>query len=159
MSEVPCASWKTCDVRRSWTEFKTAETLIANNNPSDSLMRVCEKESNEVLCLEEVRCAGQAEGAGRRVCVCVCVQLLTVSSCRPSVHLPHGKFGGERSLMPRNAVLPGARCTNTTPLFSLQTVSPDGSAVVDAPHTEFHSDVVPVLGTASWGEGGVEEWR
>ena len=61
--------------------------------------------------------------------------------------------------MPRNAVLPGARCTNTTPLFSLQTVSPDGSAVVDAPHTEFHSDVAPVLGTASWGEGGVEEWR
>jgi len=53
-------------------------------------MEVLEKLSKGALCSQEVRSYGQAEGAGRRVCVCVCVQLLTVSSCRPSVLRPPG---------------------------------------------------------------------
>ena len=40
-----------------------------NNNPSNSLMRVFEKLSKEALCSQEVRSYGQAEGAGRRMCV------------------------------------------------------------------------------------------
>jgi hypothetical protein len=111
-SETPSGNCKTCDICTRWTKFKTPKMLIVNNNHNNILMILKEGKfislffvrNKEGLYPEEMCNTGRTEGAGRRVCV----QLLTVSSCRPSVHRPPGKLGGERNVTPRNALFPGA---------------------------------------------------
>jgi len=108
-----------------------------------------EKLSKGALCSEEVRSSGQAEGAGRRVCVCPVIDRVQLPSVCPSSprEIGCGGVGGfaeERHAKKRSA----SWCT----LYKCGTqrcalVSPPGGYSrriyrFDAPHTASHSKVL-----------------